>query len=185
MDRDGECVDMEWTKPQFSRGQVNKAGEHLVNEPLWAWERDKALAVINNWRSSHSYPLQVLKMTLLQRARKVDRTAVVAQRLKRLTSIAAKLKRFEGMQLARMQDIGGCRAVLNTVDHVDQLTSIYEGSSVKNPHTRPELIEKYDYIARPKEDGYRGIHYVYRYRRSSSTLGPQRSRPYRHLLARH
>ncbi|HKX17736.1 MAG TPA: (p)ppGpp synthetase, partial [bacterium] len=72
---------------------------------------EAALEVINNWRSSHSYPLQALKMTLKLRAKRIDSNAIVAQRLKRLSSIATKLRRNKHMALSQMQDLGGCRAV--------------------------------------------------------------------------
>jgi hypothetical protein len=127
-------------------------------------ERDKALEIINNWRSSHAYPLQVTKMTLLNRARKVDGNALIAQRLKRLSSIDAKLRRFADMRLSRMHDIGGCRAVLRSAGDVDALVRVYEESAAKNPNARSELVRKYDYVGQPKTDGYRSVHLVYKYR---------------------
>ena len=48
------------------------------------------------------------------------------------------------------------------------LVKIYEEAIAKNPHDRPECVEKYDYIAHPKSDGYRGVHYVYKYRSGST-----------------
>jgi ppGpp synthetase/RelA/SpoT-type nucleotidyltranferase len=63
-------------------------------------ETDNTLAVINNWRASHSYPLLILKKTLHYRAKKTDEIAVVAQRLKRLNSISHKLQRNAHMKLS-------------------------------------------------------------------------------------
>jgi hypothetical protein len=40
---------------------------------------DWAMVVINNWRACHSYPLQVLKVSLRTRAKKIDKTAIFAQ----------------------------------------------------------------------------------------------------------
>lgn len=40
----------------------------------------------------------------------------VSQRLKRLPTIEDKLRRLPRMDLSSMQDIGGCRAVLDTQD---------------------------------------------------------------------
>jgi hypothetical protein len=65
------------------------------------------------------------------------------------------------MGLARMQDIGGCRAVVKAIDHVDKLEAVYQKSRVR--HT---LVKCDDYIREdpgPKESGYRGLHLVYRY----------------------
>jgi len=56
--------------------------------------------VINNWRACHSYPLQAIKMTLLTRAKQIHSEALIAQRLKRLPSIAIKLKDNPNMHLS-------------------------------------------------------------------------------------
>src|SRR5712692_2500244 len=136
---------MAWDKPQFTRGQVDTAGRSLVREPLLQVAHDDAILIINNWRASHAYPLQCLKMVLWQRAKLVDANALIAQRLKRLPSIHAKLERFKHMQLSQMQDIGGCRAVVGTARHVEQLVNLYESSSSKH-----QRIERYDYIKNPK-----------------------------------
>jgi ppGpp synthetase/RelA/SpoT-type nucleotidyltranferase len=67
------------------------------------------------------------------------------------------------MALSQMQDIGGCRAVVGTVRHVHRLVQLHEDSVAKNPNVRAEFVKKYDYIAAPKSDGYRSIHFVYKY----------------------
>lgn len=158
---------MPFVTPQFSRQEVNTAGDALVDLPSSVEKIDHALEVINNWRSSHSYPLLIVRMSLLNKARRIYDKAVIAQRLKRLTSIGAKLVRFENMQLSRMNDIGGCRAVMGAVAQVNRLVRLYEVSRAKNPHRGPQFIRKYDYITHPKADGYRSVHLVYRYRSTS------------------
>lgn len=44
--------------------------------------------------------------------------SLVAQRIKRLYSIRHKLKRFPTMRLTQIQDIGGCRAIVSTNEHL-------------------------------------------------------------------
>jgi hypothetical protein len=144
---------------------VDKAGDALVSgEPAFD---EHSLDVINNWRASHAYPLQCLKMALLTRAKKVYPNAMVAQRLKRLPSIRLKLDNNKTMKLSKMHDIGGCRAVLRSVREAEQLVRVYERIAAKNPHKRAEFIRKYDYIAEPKPDGYRSVHLVFKYRTDS------------------
>ena len=46
---------------------------------------------------------------------RLDKNAIVAQRMKRAPSISLKLQRFDGMRIACMQDIGGLRAIVSTV----------------------------------------------------------------------
>lgn len=151
-----------WTVPQQSRGRVDAAGIALLS-PAGTYDRDAELSIMNNWRSAHSYPLQIIKMTLSNRAKKIQADAIVAQRLKRLSSIEAKLARNLKMKLSQMQDIGGCRAVLDSVDGVNSLVQAYETGWAKNPKGRCEFLRKKDYIASPKSDGYRSIHLVYKY----------------------
>src|SRR5665213_2362645 len=103
--RSSSFADMAWTKPAYSHGQVNEAGKTLItsDDPD---EIEKILVVINNWRASHGCPLQILKMTLLKRARAVYGQALIAQRIKRLPAIHLKLRTNPNMQLSRMHDIG-------------------------------------------------------------------------------
>lgn len=160
---------MAFVRPgQYTRGRIDAAGDVLIQPaPLWQDDLDEALQVVNHWRSCHSFPLQVIKMTLLKRAKRVDPQALVAQRLKRLESITAKLEREDGMKLSRMHDIGGCRAVVRSVSQVADLVRVYQESHAKNPNRGHEFVKPYDYIAQPKVDGYRSIHLVYKYRSRS------------------
>jgi hypothetical protein len=96
-------------------------------------------------------------------SKKISGKAIIAQRLKRLPSISVKLRDNPNMKLSQVQDIGGCRAILSNVGQVDRLVRVYEKSRVTNPRGRPEWADKSDYIANPKEDGYRSIHLIYKY----------------------
>jgi hypothetical protein len=63
-----------------------------------------------------------------------------------------------------MQDIGGCRAVLRTVDRVDRLLALYDEPRRRQRNIGGEFVAKRDYIAAPKADGYRSVHLIYKYR---------------------
>jgi hypothetical protein len=164
--REGWGYGMTWITPQFERREVNEAGRILVADinaiPLDL--RNHALEVINNWRSAHSFPLHCLKMTLITRAKKCDKNAIVAQRLKRLQSIAEKLRIQEWMKLTQMQDIGGCRAVVENMPRLRKLIRYYKEADKKNPTRGHILAKPNDYINDPKPDGYRSHQLVYRYR---------------------
>ena len=150
---------MAFAVPQFSRSRVDRAGQILVSTTPDVVDLEAALTVINNWRSSHSFPLNTFQTTLRTKARTVDNAALVAQRIKRLSSIEHKLRRFSGLRLSQVQDIGGCRAVVATVADVHGLHQIYRNSRLKH-----RLVREDDYIRSPRTSGYRGIHLVYRYR---------------------
>jgi putative GTP pyrophosphokinase len=67
------------------------------------------------------------------------------------------------MQLARMQDVGGLRAVVETVAQVRRLQEIYCDGSLAH-----ELVDVDDYIDRPKQSGYRSLHLIYKYKNAGA-----------------
>lgn len=153
--------------PKFSRNKVNKAGRVFLKEIGDITSADEvldALDVITNWRSAHAYPINTFQATLRAKVKGIDGGAIVAQRLKRWESIVAKLHRYPSMQLSRMQDIGGLRAIVNTIEQVRELEKKY-----LTINFRHELVSSYDYIANPKDTGYRSIHLVYRYRNTRAS----------------
>jgi ppGpp synthetase/RelA/SpoT-type nucleotidyltranferase len=162
---------MAYSRPLYSRQDTNMAGRMLVGRAC-DFDSKHALTIINNWRSSHAFPLNAFHVTLRQRARKVDSRSLTAQRLKRLPSIALKLTRFPDMHLTQMQDLGGCRAVLRTIADVDKLVAVYKRATGKNPQARHEFLHPKDYISEPKDDGYRSYHMIYRYRTKSRKHKP-------------
>ena len=48
---------MAWVTPQYSKKKVMRAGSTLFDENASDEEFEEALVVLNNWRSSHSYPV--------------------------------------------------------------------------------------------------------------------------------
>lgn len=147
-----------WTEPIFTLREVDRAGRALVPAQARPHDYIDALDVVDNWRAAHAFPLNTFQVGLRQRARRVDPASIVAQRLKRLSSIELKLVRFPTMQLSAMQDIGGCRAIVHSVAQVRRLHELYVKSSLKHAAVRTK-----DYIAAPKDSGYRSLHLVYRY----------------------
>lgn len=149
---------VEWVAPVYTPKQVDHAGRILAETSTSADAYLEALRVVDNWRASHSFPLNTFQVGLRRRARQIDDHAIVAQRLKRLSSIAFKLMRYPEMPLSRMQDIGGCRAVVRSVTNVRELHKTFLQSNLKH-----KLVRTKDYIAEPKASGYRSLHLIYRY----------------------
>jgi hypothetical protein len=157
----------EWVQREYGKGEIDRAGTLLV--PWWSGESEppsneieNAYRVIQNWRTSHHLPLNVFQAALRARAKRVEDDVIVAQRLKRFSSVMHKLIREPNMKLSQMQDLGGCRAILSNVWAVDDLYGMYRGGE---PLFAGEASLKcYDYIRNPKKDGSRGIHVVGRYR---------------------
>lgn len=157
-------ADMAWATPQCSRSKVDAAADYTIaGGPFEGKRLVDALDILSNWRSSHSWPLLSIRLSLTDRAQKVHAKALIAQRLKRLPTIIGKLRRFGHMKLTQMQDIGGCRAILPHVGQVERLDRAFAKAATRRGRHQSECIERYDYIRNPKPDGYRGIHLVYKY----------------------
>jgi ppGpp synthetase/RelA/SpoT-type nucleotidyltranferase len=160
---------MAWTKIKYSKKDVDRAGNILTNKNSSVIDIDQALNVLDNWRSSHSFPLHIFKKRLKIVSVKIDPSALVVQRLKRTPSIIKKLKREQTkhMNLAQMQDIGGCRSVVSSVKLVRKLCDEYyhidKNTKGKHCDLKHVFKNKKDYIATPKPDGYRSIHLIYKY----------------------
>lgn len=146
---------------QNSRNKVDKAGKSLIRATPESTEYQEAMEVLSNWRAVHSYPINTFQSTLRDKLKSLkNENPLVAQRLKRTPSIILKLRRFPKMNLSRMQDIGGIRAVLRSTSKVYELYDHYKNRS----NFKHILAGEDDYIARPKPSGYRGVHLMYKYR---------------------
>jgi putative GTP pyrophosphokinase len=83
--------DMEWATLRYSKKAVNRAGVYLAAPGPVEFDIDvfnKMLDVISNWRACHNFPLNTFQSGLRRRARVIDPACLVAQRIKRLSSIA-------------------------------------------------------------------------------------------------
>lgn len=154
---------MEWVELKFSKSQVQKAGKDLLKYDDSTPEYKHALEVTNNWRAAHAGPLNTFKILLVKKSTEIDERAIIVQRLKRLESIKNKLnnakERNNSSNLARMQDIGGCRIIFPSIENVYNLIDTLK--SITHRRFRHKLIDIDDYIEDPKPTGYRGVHLIY------------------------
>jgi putative GTP pyrophosphokinase len=157
--------------PRFSKGQVNRAGVFLLElrervrvegaeRALRATDEvaiEEAREALDWWRSLHARPLSMVAANLRYHVSKaeaqVDGRVEVAQRLKRQDTLVGKLDRERG-NVTQMQDIGGVRAVVPSVPHVYRVRRRLLKSWT--------IVRERDYIASPKDDGYRALHLVVR-----------------------
>jgi putative GTP pyrophosphokinase len=151
---------------EHSKTSVNRAGETLADVLLEILEgksiaeqrrqegRD-AMEIVEWWRGEHARPLTRVAANLRHYAAK-EAKPLVAQRLKKVPTIAHKLLREPGMKLARMGDIGGVRAVFPS-----QVAAYRVASGLRRNWT---ITSFKDYVAQPKPDGYRALHLINRHR---------------------
>lgn len=147
-----------WKTPEHTKKQINNAGDTIRNKDSSKEDYLLALKIVDNWRSAHAYPLHVFYANLRRKATS-NPSILVAERLKRLDSIVAKLQREKGMQLYRMQDIGGCRMVFPTLEDVYKYSEDFQKSRIRH-----EWKKTNDYIKVPKASGYRSLHLIYRFK---------------------
>jgi ppGpp synthetase/RelA/SpoT-type nucleotidyltranferase len=110
--------------------------------------------VIEWWRGQHARPLSRVAANLRYYAADEGKP-IVAQRLKKVPTIAHKLLREPRMKLSRMADIGGVRAVLP-----NQRAAYTLAARLRRNWT---IIKFRDYVAEPKADGYRALHLINRH----------------------
>lgn len=117
---------------------------------------DKAFEIFLAFRAAHQYPLTKATMGLrscvaTERCSRIE----VSQRLKRAPTMLDKLLREPTMQLANMQDVGGCRAVLANVDELRRVE--------RRIRRNRAPLRVADYITSPRSSGYRGVHVIVAY----------------------
>lgn len=141
--------------PGGSKKRVTNAGNRFRNNN----PSEEDLQVFEEWRSAHRAVLNTFQAIL--RIRTKGQQITVAQRHKRKSTILNKLKRFPEMQLARMDDIAGCRLIFQNINDLYLFRENFHKARVN--HVLKNEINKYDYIKNPKNTGYRGIHDIYEY----------------------
>jgi putative GTP pyrophosphokinase len=165
----GDRVPAPATSPAPSNTQVNRAADLMR-----AWKAARtaglpgppiedvlaAIDTIGQFRAQFAGPLTKVVMGLRSfvKTEGVDPAGRVGQRLKRMPTIIDKLEREPRMNLARMHDIGGCRAILPDDEVIYRV--------VRRVKSRPRqvwgILREYDYIRSPKPSGYRGFHLIVR-----------------------
>lgn len=151
---------------RYSKSRVNRAGRELadllarmVNEDDVSVQEQlvgiEAMDIVEWWRGEHARPLSRVGANLRYYVMEESKP-VVAQRLKKVPTIAHKLIREPGMNLARMADIGGVRAILP-----DQTAAYRVATRLRRNWT---IHQFRDYVAEPKADGYRALHLINRHR---------------------
>src|SRR5581483_10275465 len=107
------------TDAQPSKKSIDRAATLLrdwvsdgSNFAEWTRAHAQAVDLVWDYRKSFRYPLTKINVGLRQFVGRESAEVVVSSRLKRLPTILDKLARLPNMKITRMQDIGGCRAVL-------------------------------------------------------------------------
>lgn len=141
----------------FTSQDIRAAGKKLAGSVIFSPEtRAEAIdifAVANAWRASHVLPMRSIRASVRAHMRQAGVSGDMASRAKRMPSIRRKLADPDlNISLDKMQDLGGCRAILDDIDGVNMLV---ERVKERLPHG---IRKEWDYIGGPKDDGYRSHH---------------------------
>ena len=147
--------------PGGSKGRVNRVGDNFRTGE----ETDEDVKILEEWRKAHRHVLDAFWELLKRRTTGTE--VLVAQRHKRKSTIIDKLRRPNKLggptvrNLAEMNDVAGCRLVFEDMEALYGFRENFHKAKFK--HRLKYDVDRYDYIKRPKDDGYRGVHDVYSY----------------------
>lgn len=142
--------------PKYTKGAVERAGKILARDDVSDSERESALDILEYWKASFQEPLDEM-ITFLRGLTASIEDAVVIGRIKRNPAIIDKLRRNGNtFSLRTMDDIAGCRVILPSTDVLYEICRAIESSSL----ITSGKSQARDYVASPKEDGYRSVHFV-------------------------
>lgn len=144
---------------KYRRKELDRAGVALIDDD--PFKRPQAVEVITDWRQLHLPVLRELNDELTEYFASNDiKFEFSSHRIKRMQSIVEKLRNNPEMGLGGVHDIGGVRFVFADLETLSLAESVLRTFQPKN-FVRKDKIR--NYIEEPKPDGYRSIHYVYKY----------------------
>jgi|TARA_B110000240_G_C13465379_1_gene438522 ppGpp synthetase/RelA/SpoT-type nucleotidyltranferase len=133
----------------FTKGDIKRLGERIVTSNGEVNADD--LSLLQEFRTSFSQPLSDTFNKIITIKNNVRQSAIVAFRLKRISTIINKAIREPSMNLNRMGDIAGIRLILENDREVYQALELIQKQFEQSGRIR-------DYIKEPKKIGYRGVH---------------------------
>lgn len=135
---------------KYTGGDINRLGER-IRECKNKHISDNDLDLLQAHRLSHTEPLFKVFQDLTQLKTKVQRSAIIAFRLKRISTIINKVIRKPDMQLNRMWDIAGIRIIFEDENSVRKMLQLIKDNYEVRGAVRDRFSE-------PKRIGYKAIH---------------------------
>lgn len=142
---------------------IRKIGEKLRNGEKLNKEEEKEFDI---FRKNHSNIIVLFNKEL----EKIDfkRKPYITGRTKRIETIISKLRRPQHPKLNKIHDIAGSRMIFNSLEDLSDALNKLEKIKIKD-FCEISDKNKYNYLENPKEDGYRGIHKVFKYSSCNSS----------------
>lgn len=151
----------------YSNKAVKRAGKVIAGQAAWSDEHEpkirEAFLISNSWRDSHAFPMRSIRYSVISHMRANGLTGITAARLKRMQAIRRKLRRIP-QGLDQIQDLGGCRIIL---DNMQDVRILVETIKCRIKH---DIRGEDDYITNPKSDGYRSHHLMLSFRGKNDAI---------------
>lgn len=139
-----------------SKTQIDKAGRALAAGGEVTLEVIQLEDVFDEYRAAHLEPLSKTTLELQKWLHGYGGRYYIAQRLKRKPQIVRKLRRLS-VRLTQLQDIGGCRIIVDTNKDVDKLLHFLKSQVEAQENFK--LTKVTDYRGKGRDDtGYRAVH---------------------------
>jgi Uncharacterized protein conserved in bacteria len=147
----------DFPKHTYSKSQIIAAGKAIRAGLPMGDEAIEAFRIAHSWRSAHVYPMLSMRSELSRCLKQHDIHGLTAARLKRMKSIIRKLRGDTPYTLYQIQDIGGCRAIVDSIGDVRKTIKHFLAT------TRHNFNKPNDYILAPKVTGYRSHHLMMKF----------------------
>ncbi|QWT17265.1 RelA/SpoT domain-containing protein [Collinsella sp. zg1085] len=139
----------------ISKQRIKKVGRQIAADLLNEDELVEAYKLVGEWRAAHIQPLHE-SLAMLERLCNHDPSTILVSRLKRIDTIIRKLKRDDyHFELSTLNDIAGCRLIVSDNNKAQSIAM----QLMKTKY----FYKQIDYISKPKDSGYRGIHIICRH----------------------
>lgn len=143
---------MKLSKTKIDRAGVGLAKENYKDAEEWIEHED----VLDAFRGQHLQPLTETTLELQRWLTGYESDYYIAQRLKRKPQIIRKLSRLS-VRLTQLQDIGGCRIIVEKNVDVDRLLAFIEERVANQSSLAIERVTDYRIKGRDIT-GYRALH---------------------------
>lgn len=142
-----------------SKASIDRAGRVLAGRlAADEYEELELEDTFDEYRKAHLEPLSEMTVELQDWLSQYGGTYYIAQRLKRKPQILRKLKRFS-VRLTQLQDIGGCRIIVETNSDVNKLLAFLEDRVAMQSDLSLERVTDYRALGRD-DSGYRAVHLI-------------------------
>ena len=163
---------------EISISQIKKLGREIRKCLKNTQKIDKEnLDKLQTYRVLHQPPMRSTFDFLVDKSKKQNKGSLVVYRLKRIDTIIRKIGRYKTMDLSKMQDIAGCRAIVFSINQIKNIVDDFKKSNDF------EVIHEDNYIDNQRDSGYKSYHLIVKPRNSERVVEIQLRTPELHHWA--